>query len=353
MIRSHLPGPGRAAGWRLSLLLAVALLVAAGAAPAIAATTWRFTAGAQSADKGLQAEVFLPSAATINVGDTVTWAVPTGEPHTITFLSGGERPPFTAPPTTRTTYDGIGLANSGLIANGATYTLTFTAAGTFPFVCLLHPAMTGVLQVNPAGTPYPNTQQFYDQQAQQTAQTLLATAQQVSNAALAAAQAAGPTNVTAGAGDGVVDVMRFLPGTLTVSVGQTVTWTNRAVGTPHTVTFGTPPSGDQQNPVGTDGPGHATISSTSQSVHSGFIGASFPAGATFNVLFTAPGTYRYICTLHADLGMVGTVVVTPTAATPTPVIPEFSPLWLFGSGLLALGLFGGLSGRVGRGRRRA
>jgi plastocyanin len=46
-------------------------------------------------------------------------------------------------------------------------------------------------------------------------------------------------------------------------------------------------------------------------VNSGFIGAGLPAGTTFSATFTKPGTYAYICALHDELGMVGTVVVLP------------------------------------------
>ena len=34
-------------------------------------------------------------------------------------------------------------------------------------------------------------------------------------------------------------------------------------------------------------------------------------GQSFTVTFNAPGTFNYICILHAYMGMVGTVVVEP------------------------------------------
>jgi plastocyanin len=74
-----------------------------------------------------------------------------------------------------------------------------------------------------------------------------------------------------------------------------------------------------------DGVPHATISSPNESVNSGFIGTQnqetnnqpeaplgflFPSpGTRFRVTFTAPGTFNYICSLHDDLGMKGTVIV--------------------------------------------
>jgi plastocyanin len=70
-----------------------------------------------------------------------------------------------------------------------------------------------------------------------------------------------------------------------------------------------------------DGALHATINSTSDSVHSGFIVSEpqdqtflpqTPLGFTrFRVPFTTPGVYSYICALHDDLGMKGIITVLP------------------------------------------
>jgi plastocyanin len=70
-----------------------------------------------------------------------------------------------------------------------------------------------------------------------------------------------------------------------------------------------------------DGAQHATLSSPSDSAHSGFIAAAPqdqiglpqpPPGTTrFRVTFTKPGIYHYKCALHDGLGMVGQVTVLP------------------------------------------
>ena len=124
--------------------------------------------------------------------------------------------------------------------------------------------------------------------------------------------------MAAGAGTAIPDagsiaVMRFLPSRVVVHAGQSVTWVNNDPETPHTVTFGEEPGGGPLGsffPSGVDGPGHATLSSTTQSVNSGFTGAAF-LGTTFSATFTTPGTYHFICALHDDLGMTGDVVVLP------------------------------------------
>ncbi len=89
----------------------------------------------------------------------------------------------------------------------------------------------------------------------------------------------------------------FVPATVTVEVGDTVTW--HFSGEPHTVTSGSGP--------------------TDPRLGTAFDSGLVEPGGTFQVTFTAPGTYRYICLVHIDSGMAGTIVVQPVAApTPTP-----------------------------------
>jgi plastocyanin len=70
---------------------------------------------------------FDPAAVEIPVGATVTWTNTGAAPHTATASDG--------------TFD------SGQLAPGATFSHTFTAAGTFPYVCQIHPQMTGTVTV--------------------------------------------------------------------------------------------------------------------------------------------------------------------------------------------------------------
>ncbi|HLI26243.1 MAG TPA: plastocyanin/azurin family copper-binding protein [Chloroflexota bacterium] len=298
------------------------------AAQAQAPRNWQAQVGAETADLGIQALLFLPQALTVNVGDSITWTWASHEIHTLTFLQPGQSPPpFAIAPTTPNNfvYHGTEFVNSGVRAQGAPpYTVVFATPGTYTYVCLVHQKQLGTVTVNPAGTPYPNDQQFYNQQAAQQAQQKLAQGQALLTQALQSALAA-PNQSAAGAGDGTVMVARFLPERLTVPVGTTVTWTNPDPITPHTVTFGPEPA-NPMTVVGTDSPGHATISSASQQVNSGFLGAPFPQGVQFRMTFTAPGTYAYYCALHDDLGMRGTItVVAAPPATPTPTAVPVAP----------------------------
>lgn len=95
----------------------------------------------------------------------------------------------------------------------------------------------------------------------------------------------------------------FSPATLTVQVGDTVTWKNNDASIPH----------------------------TSQSDGNWNSGNMAP-GATFSFTFNTPGTYTYYCLYHRGMGMIGTIIVqgtSPTAvntATPVPSdTPTFPP----------------------------
>lgn len=299
-------------------LAAVAMPLAQTAAQA--ATLWHLGVGTASTDQAVQVNYFLPGQIWINVGDTVSWTWQAGEIHTVSFLSG--QPPAFDPfgAFGGNTYDGTGQVSSGIRNQffGGPYNLTFTAPGDFNFNCLVHPPMTGIVHVRPAGASLPHDQAYYDQQGAALGAKRLSQGSQFIQTALQSTKYA---QDTAGIGEvqtvGSIAVLRFLPQNFTVKVNQTVTFTNLDPQTPHTVTFGPDgaiPEDQVPFPTGLDSTGHATIGSTSQVVSSGFLWSQ-PNGAptfgtTFNVKFTSPGTYDFRCELHDTLGMFGTVTVT-------------------------------------------
>src|SRR5262249_46082994 len=141
--------------------------LASGAArPTQAAVTWQAGVGGESADHALQAQAFFPTTLTVDEGDTITWTTNADFVHTVTFLSGGAAPPVvsveggeviqpaaTAFPSGGPNYDGTGFVNSGLLEGKAkTFSLTFTKAGNYGYLCLLHPGMAAVVVVQPAGS---------------------------------------------------------------------------------------------------------------------------------------------------------------------------------------------------------
>jgi len=319
-----------------------------GVAPTAAASTFHVQVGGNTGDHAIQALAFLPNDVTVDVGDTIEFSFPTPEPHTVTFAAPPGTP-FTEPqkcngaPASSDTcaWTGSGEVNSGVKEEGDTYSVTFmTSPGTYTFVCLIHRKMTGTIRVQAAGTPYPASPQDVSSEGKRQESQLLQRGSQMRGQELAAADPAhGRVNIGAGfvtdtsGGAQSVAIVRFLPQMLTIQAGDTVTWNAQDPATPHTVTFGDEPA-NIFPPVGLDGPGHATLTQpypqrfVGPTVSSGFLGAGQPGGTTFRATFTAAGVYQYYCSIHDELGMVGTVTVLPNhdasiqqsiSPTPAPV----------------------------------
>lgn len=320
-------------GWIVAAVVLLPLAIGPlSAAPAEAAgpMNWQATVGYQSRSMAIQANFYYPNNITVDVGDSVTWNLKSGEFHTISFLSGANPSnypliemtshgldfnPKVAGPVGGTTYSGEGYLNSGLLGldpqGPMSFKVTFASAGNYEYDCLVHATMKGWIHVQAAGTAYPHTQSYYNAKAR------VAEAWSIREGyreiALGLAQATWG-NVTAGIGKlfstGSIAVMRFLPQLDVVHVGQTVTFTNRDPETPHTVTFNL----DFPNPFAAFAPenasnGSATMGSPSDKVNSGVLGLIAPT--VFHVKFTSPGLYKYHCELHDQLGMTGAVLVLP------------------------------------------
>ena len=87
------------------------------------------TSGGTSGGGGTKAEsvtmsglAFQPSTVNVAVGGTVTWTNDDSAAHTV---------------------EGDGWGSSGEVAQGATFSHTFDAAGTYSYKCTIHPSMTG------------------------------------------------------------------------------------------------------------------------------------------------------------------------------------------------------------------
>jgi plastocyanin len=70
---------------------------------------------------------FDPQAATVTVGETITWTNEDGTDHTVSAADGS--------------------FDSGDLGQGATFSQTFSAAGTFDYVCDIHPGMKASVTV--------------------------------------------------------------------------------------------------------------------------------------------------------------------------------------------------------------
>jgi plastocyanin len=366
----------RQTGARLRAMLATALVLGlllsiSFAGTAQAATTLNVGVGVGSGT--VSGNAYLPGDVTILVGDSVKWTIESDEPHSVTFGSGPAGTPpdewpgtgltGTVPPPPGTanltgTYAGTGFLNTGLLFKGSTATVQFSAAGSLPYICVIHPGMAGVVNVVASGTP--TTQAEADTKAQQTRDALNGAVAGVQAAAEAAVteterpngtslwsiftSAIGPVGPQPGGGTGYLELLRFIPQSLEIEEGDTVKWTSPSV---HTVTFlaeGAPPT--SVDPFTTPPTGDNTYDGETLH-HSGLLGIPAPgAPNTYELTFPDPGTFPYICALHIFLGQTGQIQV--AAAPEAPVItppatdvgalsaapPSESPPWL-AIGLLA------------------
>ena len=182
------------------------------------------------------------------------------------------------------TSDGDGPIDSGTLGTGDTYRVRFPAAGSYAFLCLIHPEMRGTIKVvDSAGG---------------TGATPSSTPARPTPTPSSPAPSVDPTASPA-VGPVAIDIVDFAFDTTStqVPVGARVTWTNRGQA-PHTVT-------------GSDG---------------SFDSGNLAAGATFETTFAAAGEFAYACAIHPD--MIGTVTVvsaeSPTGGGPTGDAPVSS-----------------------------
>ncbi len=261
---------------------------------------------------------------------------PSGPPQLI-FSPQASNPTFTG---TTATFDATKYFNSGILQKDSTFNVAFPSTGTFKFICLFHPGMTLSVSVVSSGTT--DTQATLDTRAQSELQATLAAGESAAATIVPAPaqphadgtatyHAVAGTESTTAAYD--ADVMRFFPPSINIKAGDTIEWSN-TTDVPHTVAFGVgsnipplvnplaQPSGPPLlalNPAVFAPAGGTTYNGTGV-VNTGALGQGFVATSA-SITFTTPGTYTYVCLVHADQAMTGTVVVTgaaPAAPAPTP-----------------------------------
>jgi plastocyanin len=312
-------------------------------------TTFEVRAG--DAEGVVTVNAFLPEEITVREGDTVRWTFPSPEIHTVTFLGGAEAQPVIVPidggPPVQinpavafaagdpSAFDGSELLNSGILPSedppADTFETTFAAAGTYGYVCLIHPRMTGAVTVVTADTQVaaPNAAGL-EGEAQFEAHLVEGQEAADGLAAASTENADGTTSWTMPMGVTTehTDVLAFLPDNLEIGVGDTVRWVN-ASEAPHTASFsadGTYPDFIVPEPQDTGPPVLAINFQVAEGVpateppvpvdgttyvNSGILGPppEFQA-QEWTAQFTAPGTFQYVCIIHLPNGMRGTVTVT-------------------------------------------
>jgi plastocyanin len=101
----------------------------AGGTPAAASAAGRSgvaCTGSGGQAVSIQNFAFNPASTTVSAGSSVTWTNNDSAPHTVTFDSGPD---------------------CGNLANGATKTATFSTAGSYAYICTIHPQMKGTVVV--------------------------------------------------------------------------------------------------------------------------------------------------------------------------------------------------------------
>ena len=82
-------------------------------------------------------ECFMPYEVTVDVGGEVTWSNDDSAAHTVTAGSAADGP--------------SGVFDSSLFMAGTTFSHTFEAEGVFPYFCMVHPWMGGIVTVQAEG----------------------------------------------------------------------------------------------------------------------------------------------------------------------------------------------------------
>jgi plastocyanin len=292
---------------------------------------------------------YYPDTIQIHAGDTVTFQNRQG--HTVTFGAGlpgsptrprfarlGEPPPpiaslpcvtereittetaecpdpplFDAPLESGESlpeFAGSGFYNTGILPDAVDATITFSAstpAGQYQYVCLIHPEMAGTIDVVSASEPR-QSQQEIDAAAQEAAVADTVAADELVDRIEPPDETTVVLGAMAGAEDEVVSLNFFFPGNLEVPAGTEVVFVNNTV-EPHTVAFGEAPT-----PADLAHWGPATLPAGSEfvpgmNIFSGLIDPveAPPYISRWSLVFSTPGQYLYVCTIHP--GMAGAITV--------------------------------------------
>lgn len=327
-----------------------AAFIASGAAPA-AAEDSTITIKAGEGEPGYAINAFLPQNISVLTGTTVRWIMPWLEPHIIAGCVG--QPPAEEPagpiggdfPNAEGCF--FNPFTVGDPANPPSFEVRFVEAGTYNYFCPIHPAMTAQVKVfdeGEAGSLGVDNQQSADARGAAELNTRLINIQDVAAGVAAqgvtvANKAGGGKNYGLAVGASSLygdSAQQFIPATVNVKVGDSVTWTNSSE-EPHNILFGGPPA--NADPFDFPGdPSGSKFDGTGRVQSPMTFGGDPQAPHSFEVVFTKEGTYHYICMLHADQGMVGTVVVGASGAPGAPGAPNT------GTGLASEGGATGLAG---------
>ena len=275
---------------------------------------------------------YMPAKATVAVGQKVRWSWDeTKEPHSVTFFPAGQAAPspdaagpFFAPTPPTAPYDGSALVNSGLQPLGpqgaAPMEMTFAKAGSYNYLCVIHPQMVGTIVVGDTGETAAAVKTRGDgEQGQWLAEGNEAYQKLMSATPASTKNKDGSKTwkVEMGATTAHTDILAFAPVPAAVKKGDKVTFVNNSMA-PHTASFfnETPPIMNPEDPaVSKVAPGPSPQKLSSKGLYNtGVLPPNAPPGAgppeavrSFTFSVPTAGDYQYICIYHAPSGMAGMI----------------------------------------------
>ena len=148
---------------------------------------------------------FLPNSVTIDAGDTIVWENTDNAAHTATSGSPEDGP--------------SGYFDSNLIMSGGSYSVTLDDPGTYDYFCMVHPWMTGKVVVGGSETVVEPIEPVVVPEESESSDAEVI----VENALGSSTRGCEETNSC------------FIPSTVTIQAGGTVTWENPDIAA-HTTT---------------------------------------------------------------------------------------------------------------------
>jgi plastocyanin len=338
-----LPFMARARTLGLSMALATTGLGAVATVPASAATptTWHITVGPAQQQGPTELLAFYPSNITVHPGDTVEydWAGfhtatfnPPANKSVLDYAFLGFNSPTANLDTPTTFVSGQPVFGPGPPAPFAVNIGQNLPTGSYHFQCMLHVGMNGTIHVTNGKLPSTDAQN----QALSRAWIAADMARAAKLDSRLSRRSGEDGGVLVGARENVVELTKFYPSSITVHSGDSVTFTDRDRGDPHTVTFGPDnrpffpdtllPYGNPRNisPGDTLSSGYLYSRQQFNYWNLGIAGALVqPATTEYTTTFNNPGTtpvtFAFYCELHGFLdpatgavfGMSGHVTVLP------------------------------------------
>jgi plastocyanin len=231
--------------------------------------------------------VFIPPTLEVATGATVEWTNADSETHTVTASEGA--------------------FDSGILAEGAAFSATLDAPGSYAYLCAIHPEMTGTITVSdpaPGGSPALGAPASAETSPAPIDAATLSPAASFSPSP-SASPSGSPDASPSDSPSGSPDASASAPASPAAadSAGATVSMFDRAFD-PTTVEV---PVGGSVDWTNDDTEGH-TVTATDGSFDSGVVGP----GAAYSEPFETAGTFDYFCAIHPE--MLASVVVTETAA---------------------------------------